>query len=222
MARQRADAFQHQPFRKQPVAFLGGLLDLGVRHLVIGALQPADEQRRLLPIVHQRKGDLRQHHAIGVAQQQGRFPFLIQRVDRRQFQRDRRAAFALRAGQHERLPAEMAEAHLQRHALDQQIVMIAQREQALDFVHVRRQIRAMQLARQVRLRAQDLVQQRIGGQGAEQAAGGAPVQQRTAEKLQAKRGFFPGVARRLIAINQRRHQLPAVERPGGYEWIAEL
>ncbi|OQV64792.1 hypothetical protein AK51_07780 [Serratia nematodiphila DZ0503SBS1] len=48
----------------------------------------------------------------------------------------------------------------------------------------------MQLARQVRLRVQDLFQQRVAGQGTEQAAGGAPVEQRTAEKLQAKRGFF--------------------------------
>ena len=88
--RQRADAFQHQPFGEQAVTFFGGVLDLGVRHLMVCALQAADEQRRLLLIMHQRKGDLRQHHAVGVAQQQRGFPFFIQLVDRCQFQRDRR------------------------------------------------------------------------------------------------------------------------------------
>ncbi|MNG75661.1 hypothetical protein D3C79_341670 [compost metagenome] len=81
MMRQRANAFQHQPFRKQPVAFFGGELDFRVRYLVVGPLQTADEQRRLLLIVHQRKGDFRQHNAGGIAQQQGGFPFFVQVID---------------------------------------------------------------------------------------------------------------------------------------------
>lgn len=35
MPRQRANAFQHQPFREQTVTLLGGVLDLGVRHLMV-------------------------------------------------------------------------------------------------------------------------------------------------------------------------------------------
>ncbi|MNC81569.1 hypothetical protein D3C75_1347370 [compost metagenome] len=69
----------------------------------------------------------------------------------------------------------MAEQHFHRHALLAEIVMIAQGEQTLDFAHVRRQIRAMQLARQIGLRVQDLIQQRVGRQRIEQSAGGRPA-----------------------------------------------
>ncbi|MNG75662.1 hypothetical protein D3C79_341680 [compost metagenome] len=80
----------------------------------------------------------------------------------------------------------MTDSHFQRHALRAEIIVIAQGEQTLDLVHVCRQVGAMQLAGQIGLSVQNLIQQGIGRQRIQQGTGSVPAKQRAADKLQAE------------------------------------
>lgn len=74
-------------------------------------------------------------------------------VQRGQLQADVLTIFVLCAAQGKGMAPQLAEVHLQRHALGEQIVVIAQGKQTVDAAHVIRQIGAMQLAGQIGLRA---------------------------------------------------------------------